>query len=135
MNQPIQPSGSPIERREKDRPAALRIGKVVGAHGLQGALKIRPTSTEPDWLGHLSHVFLVRPDHSQQEYAVRQARLSGNADAETVDEHDRLRVPAFRPCSSLKAATQWPRLARMPSMCSTASCSTRADCPHRVLPA
>ncbi len=37
----------------------VRIGKIVGCHGLRGDLKVRPASDEPSWIGQLKHVYLV----------------------------------------------------------------------------
>jgi 16S rRNA processing protein RimM len=36
----------------------VRIGKIVGFHGLKGVVKLRPTATPPDWLGMLKSVHL-----------------------------------------------------------------------------
>lgn len=37
----------------------VRIGQIVGFHGLKGDLKVRPTNFPPDWPGQLKELQLV----------------------------------------------------------------------------
>ncbi len=36
----------------------VRIGKIVGCHGLKGEVKVRPASDDPTWVGAIGEVFL-----------------------------------------------------------------------------
>jgi 16S rRNA processing protein RimM len=39
----------------------VRIGKIVGCHGIRGDVKVRPSSDEADWADSLKHVVLKHP--------------------------------------------------------------------------
>lgn len=59
----------------------IRIGKIVGCHGLRGDLKIRPASEDPDWVGRLKTAYLGEaPDVSGTEAVLEVAtsRHQGN---------------------------------------------------------
>ncbi|MGE0200130.1 MAG: ribosome maturation factor RimM [Candidatus Melainabacteria bacterium] len=53
----------------------LRIGKIVGCHGLKGHLKVRPADPEPDWLNHLKTVRWQNAGGLTKDLAVASARL------------------------------------------------------------
>jgi len=59
-------------------PATLRLGRVVGAHGLLGALRVRPDNPDSDTLGHVQRVFVQAPDdgapRASREYQVTAAQ-------------------------------------------------------------
>ncbi len=54
----------------------VRLGKIVGFQGLQGAVKVRLSDDEPDWLDSLKTVTLKTP---RQTFVltIRRARLKG----------------------------------------------------------
>jgi 16S rRNA processing protein RimM len=54
-------------------PALLRIGRVSGAHGLRGALRVRPDDPGSDTLENVTRVYLER-DGATREYALREAQ-------------------------------------------------------------
>lgn len=43
----------------------VRIGQIVGFHGLKGDVKVRPTSFPPDWPGRLKELQVVQGDSAQ----------------------------------------------------------------------
>lgn len=50
------------------------IGKITGAHGLQGEVTVKPWNDEPAWVHHLQSVFLFQ-DQGPVEMAIESARL------------------------------------------------------------
>jgi 16S rRNA processing protein RimM len=51
-------SGSAELQPQDSRDALLRIGRVVGAHGLVGALRVRPDNPDGDAFAQVDHVYL-----------------------------------------------------------------------------
>jgi 16S rRNA processing protein RimM len=50
-----------------DDSARLRVGRITGAHGLRGALKIRPDNPDSDSLEHVKRVFIEQPGAGERE--------------------------------------------------------------------
>jgi 16S rRNA processing protein RimM len=60
-----------------DAPARLRVGRLAGAHGLRGALRLRPDNPDSDTLDHVRRVFVEREGGVAREYAlVRSERVN-----------------------------------------------------------
>jgi 16S rRNA processing protein RimM len=55
-----------------DPPARLRVGRIAGAHGLHGAIRVRPDNPESDTLEQVQRVF-VEPENG----AAREYKLAG----------------------------------------------------------
>lgn len=53
----------------------LRIGKVVGCHGLKGELKIRPADDDPDWVEVLDQLDLLHPKTGRKAFNILQLSL------------------------------------------------------------
>jgi 16S rRNA processing protein RimM len=53
---------------KEDAPARLRVGRIAGAHGLQGALRLRPDNPDSDTLEHVGRVFVEREGSAAREY-------------------------------------------------------------------
>lgn len=53
-------------------PDKVRIGKIVGCHGIRGDLKVRPTSPDPEWPSTARQLFI-----GEKPYKVLQARPQG----------------------------------------------------------
>jgi len=78
-----------------DDNARLRVGRISGAHGLRGALRIRPDNPDSDTLGHVSRVFIEQPGGDEREYRLTRAErinrttirvtLEGLDDPETAE--------------------------------------------------
>jgi 16S rRNA processing protein RimM len=49
-------------------PARIRVGRIAGAHGLHGALRMRPDNPESDTLEHVRRVFVEREGVAAREY-------------------------------------------------------------------
>ncbi len=52
-------------KKSKDNPPTLpekpvRIGRIIGCHGIRGDVKIRTASDDPDWVGVLKEVWVAR---------------------------------------------------------------------------
>jgi 16S rRNA processing protein RimM len=56
-----------------DADARLRVGRISGAHGLRGALRIRPDNPDSDTLEHASRVFIEQPGGDKREYRLMHA--------------------------------------------------------------
>jgi len=54
------------------------IGIIVGAHGLQGAVKVNPLSDFPERFDALQRVILAKADSITGEYRVKRVRWSGS---------------------------------------------------------
>lgn len=54
-------------------PGRLRLGRVVGAHGLHGALRVRPDNPDSDTFEHVRRVFV----EAAETGAAREYRLAG----------------------------------------------------------
>lgn len=54
----------------------VRLGKIVGFQGLQGAVKVRLSEDEPDWLSTLKTITLKTPRQTMP-LQIRKARLKG----------------------------------------------------------
>jgi len=54
-------------------PPLVRVGRVTGAHGLRGALRVRPDDPGSDTLENVSRVYLER-EGATREYALREAQ-------------------------------------------------------------
>jgi 16S rRNA processing protein RimM len=46
----------------------LRVGRIAGAHGLHGALRVRPDNPDSDTLGHVKRVFVQGASGASHEY-------------------------------------------------------------------
>jgi 16S rRNA processing protein RimM len=53
--------------------ARLRVGRISGAHGLRGALRIRPDNPDSDTLEHVSRLFIDQPGAVEREYRLKHA--------------------------------------------------------------
>ena len=72
----------------------LRVGRVIGTHGLKGALRFRPDNPDSDTLDEVKRVFLER-DGSSREFRLttmtplnpttRRITLEGVADVATAE--------------------------------------------------
>lgn len=57
----------------------IRIGKIVGCHGIRGDLKVRPASSDPDWVKTLREITLqLGKDPAGQPHRIKKAWLHGN---------------------------------------------------------
>jgi 16S rRNA processing protein RimM len=54
----------------------LRIGRIAGAHGLKGALRLRPDNPDSDTLEHLSRVFVESLGTTREYQLTGVTRLS-----------------------------------------------------------
>jgi 16S rRNA processing protein RimM len=71
----MAPATHPLSSLENDNPPArLRVGRVIGAHGLHGALRVRPDNPDSDTLEHLKRVFVGAEDGTAGEYRLIEAR-------------------------------------------------------------
>src|SRR5260370_16442031 len=52
--------------------AFLRLGHITGAHGLRGALRMRPDNPDSDTLAHVARVF-IESNGKSQEYRLLDA--------------------------------------------------------------
>jgi len=60
-----------------DAPARLRVGRIAGAHGLRGGLRVRPDNPDSDTLDHVRRVFVEREGGEAREYSlVRSERVN-----------------------------------------------------------
>lgn len=56
----------------------VRIGKIVGCHGVRGDVKVRPTSEEADWVGSLDKLLLKNPKTGEEKtVTIQSARFQG----------------------------------------------------------
>ena len=53
--------------------AFLRLGHITGAHGLRGALRMRPDNPDSDTLANVAHVF-IESNGKSQEYRLLDSR-------------------------------------------------------------
>lgn len=51
----------------------LRVGRITGAHGLRGALRIRPDNPDSDTLEQVTRVFIEPPGGEVREYRLMHA--------------------------------------------------------------
>jgi 16S rRNA processing protein RimM len=56
-----------------DDRARLRVGRITGAHGLRGALRIRPDNPDSDTLEQVTRVFIESADGEAREYRLMHA--------------------------------------------------------------
>lgn len=71
------PASSPTESPSTTLRA---LGKVVGARGLKGELRIRPFNEQAPWVGHLNSILLERPGApGLQTYTIEKAVHHGPA--------------------------------------------------------
>ena len=66
------------ERAPKSAPDRLRVGRITGAHGLGGALRVRPENPDSDTLHIVTRVYLEQ-NGATHEYAVLDARRINRA--------------------------------------------------------
>lgn len=64
------------KRSAPDRAALVRLGRVAGIHGLNGALKLRLDNPASSTLGHLRQVFLEHRGTQRAYCLVQAARVS-----------------------------------------------------------
>lgn len=57
-------------------PKLIRIGRVAGAHGLDGSLRVRPDNPASDALSHASRVILEL-DNLRRDYRIRSSTRAG----------------------------------------------------------
>jgi 16S rRNA processing protein RimM len=56
----------------------VRVGKIVGCHGVRGDVKLRPTSEEADWAAAGTSVFLKNTKSGQEQgLTIQNARHQG----------------------------------------------------------
>ena len=59
----------------------IRIGKIVGCHGLRGDVKVRPASEKPGWAGKLKSILLSDSDQSAANgtsFDIEHVQVSGH---------------------------------------------------------
>ena len=70
----------------------LRIGRIAGAHGLHGAIRVRPDNSESDTLEYVKRIFVEAGQSSAHEYklvsAQRLNRTTIRVMLEGVDDPD-----------------------------------------------
>lgn len=77
-------------------PNSLRIGKIVGFYGLQGDVKVRPASEDPDWIHAVSQLQLVWPGKKIMDVKIRKAWQHDRLVILRFEEYEsRTRVEAF----------------------------------------
>ncbi len=54
----------------------LRVGRITGAHGLKGALRLRPDNPDSETLGQVARVFLERAGEVREFRLTAMARLN-----------------------------------------------------------
>jgi 16S rRNA processing protein RimM len=64
----------------------LRVGRVAGAHGLRGALKMRPDNPESDTLEYVSRIFIEQPGGEAREYRLLRAERVNRATIRVILE-------------------------------------------------
>jgi 16S rRNA processing protein RimM len=71
--EPKAPVAKALRAPDESAPALLRLGRIGGAHGLRGALRMRPDNPESEALGTLRHLIL---EHSgvRRGYELREAQ-------------------------------------------------------------
>lgn len=72
---PAAPAAEPRPQNDSDR-AMIRVGRIVGAHGLGGALKLRPDNPESDSFANARRVTLEL-DSARREYELANASRAG----------------------------------------------------------
>jgi 16S rRNA processing protein RimM len=56
----------------------VRIGKIVGCHGVRGDVKVRPTSEEAEWVSVITQLLLKNPKTGEEKLLmVEKARHQG----------------------------------------------------------
>jgi 16S rRNA processing protein RimM len=55
-------------------PPRLRVARIAGAHGLHGALRVRPDNPDSDTLGHVRRVFVEDAAGAIREYQITAAQ-------------------------------------------------------------
>jgi 16S rRNA processing protein RimM len=64
---------------EDETKKLVRIGKIVGFRGIRGEIKVRPNSTDPDWLDTLKTLVLKNPagkpgEQNERVFTVKKAQ-------------------------------------------------------------
>jgi 16S rRNA processing protein RimM len=79
VKMPEKTHGSEKQRRDSE-PRFLVIGKVLGAHGVGGELKVQVISEDPHRFGRMEQVFIGLEDDEPEPRALERFRLhKGNA--------------------------------------------------------
>jgi 16S rRNA processing protein RimM len=60
-------------------PAHLRVGRIAGAHGLHGAIRLRPDNPDSDTLEHVRRVFVEREGDTAREFRLLGAQRLNRA--------------------------------------------------------
>lgn len=74
----MSPTPDPTPSGAADAPREIVIGEIVGPHGHKGEVKIYPHTDFPDRLLDLETISLRKPDGSEREYTVQNARWHKN---------------------------------------------------------
>ena len=104
-----RPSPSSSVAADDASPARLRVGRIAGAHGLHGGLRVRPDNPESDTLEQVRRAFIEPEQGPTREYKLTSAQrlnrttirvtLEGLDDPITEwmpDELDQFRFPRYQ---------------------------------------
>ena len=95
-NGPEEVQGSGAQRRDSE-PRFLITGRVLGAHGLDGELKIQIVSEDPYRFGRLEQVYMGLEDDEPEPWVLERFRLhKGNALLKLAGCNDRDAATALR---------------------------------------
>ena len=71
---PKEAQGSGEQRRNSE-PRFLVIGKVIGAHGIGGELKVRVISKDPNRFGRMEQIYIGLDEHEPEPRTLERFRL------------------------------------------------------------
>lgn len=96
ITMPQRTQGSGKQRRDSE-PRFLVIGKVLGAHGVGGELKVQVISEDPHRFGRMEQVYIGLEDGEPEPRALERFRLhKGNALLKLVGCDDRGTATSLR---------------------------------------
>ncbi|HUY29096.1 MAG TPA: ribosome maturation factor RimM [Candidatus Binataceae bacterium] len=67
----------PQDQRDAAPPAMLRVGRIAGAHGLGGALRVRPDNPDSELFAHATRITLVLSAERREHQVIAASRVGG----------------------------------------------------------
>ena len=74
-----------MDGSNQPKPAMLRVGRIIDAHGLKGALHLRPDNPESNTVEQIAHVFLENAGHSREFKITSVTRLNPTTQRITLE--------------------------------------------------
>jgi 16S rRNA processing protein RimM len=97
------------EHAPQSAPARLRVGRITGAHGLGGALRVRPDNPDSDTLHNVTRIYLEQ-DGATHEYELIDARRINRTTLRIVLDG----VDGPEPAEQLRGATLMVAMSDLP---------------------